>query len=345
MISVFKKYCSYYYSKKLNYFYYKVEQDHFFSSLLSTYELNRIKKEKNISPNAINEDENIEEEYLENNYYITKEMSNKIIEKYLSGVDLTSNKEDKKNGNLKFIEMHGKNELNIILGLKLPGVNSIITSIIQKFKKEINIYRFQEDKLRTFLESNEIDEIIRKNRDKLNVLINNIFIELERNVLLSEILNTNNNYEKDTFYKLILEDYYTLFIEKIFHIYNKNRINKRTFKDIKKMLKLIIKLRNDYHLNDEIGDPIKMTISSIIWIECYLVEIGNILNIFIKLNSITDNLYGEIEYIINHRNIKNVIQQYTSIVNKILFYGLESILKVMTSKGNIYIEQIKMKLN
>ena len=47
MISVIKRYLSNSYTKKLNILYYKAEQDQFFSSLLSTYELNRIIQEKN----------------------------------------------------------------------------------------------------------------------------------------------------------------------------------------------------------------------------------------------------------------------------------------------------------
>ena len=88
------------------------------------------------------------------------------------------------------------------------------------------------------------------------------------------------------------------------------------------------------------SDSIKIAANSINWIESYDLDISNILEMFSKLNSIVDNLYEQIEEIINKNKIIYEVskrsKEYKSIVNKPLFYGMESILKVTTNE-KIYI--------
>ena len=340
IINVIKRYLLHSYSKKLSLLYKKVEQDQFFSSLLSIDELDKINKEKQKLNEIYNKDEKIKDNEM------IKKIIQKTIDTYLSEID---NKDNIKYEQQKIFEEREVNEINIILGLKLPGINSVITQIIKYFKKEIfKPYRIQEDNLRAFIELDEIEEKVNKYRHKLSVFNNNTFIELNKNITLCKIINNYNYFEKSEFYKLFLEDYYTLFIQKIFrrnnYKENINKIDKNNYYEIKKMLKLIIKIRNNCERDEELRN-----IASLInWIECYSIEIGNILNMFSKLNSIIYILYDEIEKIINNNEIEYAIPNkrqeytdYTSIVNKALFYGMESILKVITSNEYIYDKLIK----
>jgi hypothetical protein len=135
IISVVKKNLVESYLTKLTALYYKADQDQFFSTLLSLNELN-----------SKNDDNN----------KIFEEIINKTKEKYLDQLEMLNSDEpnddenENKNEKKKFeiIEKPGMNEINIIFGLKLPGVKPIISSVVKKFKNHTNKYRKNEDSLR-----------------------------------------------------------------------------------------------------------------------------------------------------------------------------------------------------
>ena len=76
------------------------------------------------------------------------------------------------------------------------------------------------------------------------------------------------------------------------------------------------------------------------WVESYSEEITILQQIFLKLNMKIPELYEQIEDIINSEQIKYEISErnpeYISIVNKIFFLSLDSILRIITSKSEIY---------
>ena len=76
------------------------------------------------------------------------------------------------------------------------------------------------------------------------------------------------------------------------------------------------------------------------WVESYSEEITILQQIFLKLNMKIPELYEQIEKIINSEQIKYEISErnpeYISIVNKIFFLSLDSILRIITSKSEIY---------
>ena len=111
---------------------------------------------------------------------------------------------------------------------------------------------------------------------------------------------------------------------------------------IKKLLELILDIRSksDSAFIDE--DITINTISKINWIEAYSEELTIILTIFLKLNDIINNLYEKIKKVIEDGTIKYEISErnrgYTSFVNKAIFFGIESIIRVVTSNEDIYID-------
>ena len=349
MVSVIQRYLSESYVKKLSILYYKIEKDQFFSSILSENEL-RNKNNDEENNNEIKNDGNENE--------IVKGIINRTRKQYLNNLELfniENEKEEKgeKDENEKnekeyeIIEKQGMNEINIILGLKLPGVKQIISSLIKKFKNEISIkYKKNENSLRDIIEDNDIDNAKNIYKKKLKTFNDSLYVELDKNNIISQI----DKDSKNKFFDLFLEDYYTLFIDKylnktkIFIDNNDDKKNKIDYIKIKKFLKLIVKKRIE---SDEIfkeDEPIKLAVTTINWIESYSLEISNILEMFCKINIYVNDLNGLIEEIINKNQIQYEIskrsKEYTSIVNKPLFYAMESILKV-NSNDKIYKELIK----
>ena len=149
--------------------------------------------------------------------------------------------------------------------------------------------------------------------------------------------------KKKVLFNLFLDDYYTLFIyEKIYKNNNKEKkLNQDEFSSIKKFLELILDIRNNSDCGFYYEDIIENTANKINWIEAYSEELTIILTIFLKLNYIINNLYekiikvfedGTIKYESSERN-----RNYSSLVNKAIFFGIESIIKVVTSNEDIYI--------
>ena len=367
MISIIQRYLSDLYLKKLNLIYFKAEQDQFFSSLLSTEEINemnRKKKENKILNKIEDEDEddedvnkNInkkiidknEENIIEENINV-KEIKKRAKNIYLEKQILFENKED--NDKKYIIEQPGMNKINIILGLNIPGIKNTITSIIQKFNNDLfESYMQNENLLRdNDLQENEIVTIKEKYNKALKIINESTYIEIDKNEYLFNIRGKDDNkednkednkYIKQELFDLFLDDFYTLFIDKNL---NKNNTEKNIvidYNSIKKILKLIINLRikNDNKYNED--DVIKNTAYIINWVEAYSEELTIILDIFMKLNSIINNIYDLIEEIIKNNLIKyensGRSQEYTTLVNNAIFLGIESLLKVVTSNENIYI--------
>ena len=357
MISVIQRYLSECYTRKLSSLYYKLEQNQFFSTLLSAKELNK-KIIKNNEKENNNEIKNEVEK--ENNF--ANEIIERTREEYLNNLDIINeveenvenaiNKEGEKN--YQIVEKPGMNDINIILGLKLPGVKSIISSIIKKIKNEIlRRYKSNENSLRGRIDENKIDSRIKSYKKKLKVYNEAISLELDKSNIISKI--TNDKDSKNKFFDLFLEDYYILFIDKYLNktkaiidkeenADNKEETkNKIDYYNIKQFLKFIVKKRIESNEIFQENEPIKMTASTINWIESYSLEISNVIEMFYKLNKYVDNLFTLIKDIINNNEIKYEISkrsEYTSIVNKPLFYSMESILKV-TTKDLIYKNLIK----
>ena len=304
------------YKKCLNLLYLKAEKDNFFSSLLSAEE--EIKLNKN-NPNL-----NIFREKTNLKYFENVKINNKI----------------------KIIEEPGKNVLNIILGLKLPGLKPTLDSLLIYIQNEIEKkYKINENKLRSYKGKTASKAIERYNKE-LEILNNSLYNELNKNNLISKIIE-DNEVDSDLVYEFcdtFLEDYYTLFIYKNINNTKENNRNesskKKDIDNIKNMLKYIVELKKD-NKKEEKQNHIKDLAKTLNWIQCYSDEITTILQMFSKLNTIIEDLLDLIKNVIITGEIKYETtyesNESSSIVNKALFLSMESILRVITSKENIYI--------
>ena len=247
------------------------------------------------------------------------------------------------------------NELNIILGLNLPGIKPTIDYICQRFRNESLLhYKQNENSLRQF--GNWSEEVIQIKRNdfinNLNKLNDFTYYELLKNKIFIKILNKennennnkNNDEKEEKLFNLFLDDYYTLFIyEKIYLNNNKEKkLNQDDLISIKKLLELILDIRYNSDTLFIENDIIKNTASKINWIEAYSEELTIILTIFLKLNDIINDLYEKIKKVIKDGIIKYETSErnrdYTSLVNKAIFFGIESLIRVITSNEDIYID-------
>jgi hypothetical protein len=163
-----------------------IEKEQFFSSLLSVSEIIKISKFKQLNNIVIidNEDENKEEE---KNFLETpriNELLNRTRKIYLEEFNFNDNS-IKEN----FVENPGDNEIEIIFGIKLPGMKTIIESIIKKFKKEIfSLYKSNENSLRSNIDDEDINEKKKLYKDKLASFNDTINIELKKIIYYQKLL-------------------------------------------------------------------------------------------------------------------------------------------------------------
>ena len=364
IICIIKNYLSYLYTKILNIFYFKAEKDHFFSALLSFAELeNLYNQEKNdtnlisiICPEVFGEKIKRKKNNIEMDNTI-KDILQNIAKIYLKNLNYND-------GLIRVTEMPKANNINIILGLNLPGLKPILDRIIKTVRDEIcNKYYQNEINLR---ESQNIGKELENDKiiyyEELARYNNSTLIEIEKEELLHLIENyyIKNENGLYIFYYILLNDYYTLYINNNFYksnnnIRNDNIIrndnnnqneniienneendeNKENSENIKKFLKLLVNLKNKYSKNDNL-DQIQMLANTINWLESYESEITILLKMFSKLNNIVPEILNEINNIILSRLINYEISdrnpEFTSIVNKVFFMGMESLLRVITFK-------------
>ena len=373
MISVIKKYLSSIYTKNLNLLIFKAEKDSIFSSLLSFDEIDNKKMNSNILhlifAELINKDKNIKEKEIDE---IIRKIIKNNLENYFENLIFND-------GSVRINEAIGSNKLNIILGLIIPGVKKILDKIIKKVKDEItNKYYENEINLRCYLNSdedkeNELNEEKQIYFDELNRCNNSTLIDIEKQkfLIMNEKYFNNNPNELNVFYYMLFNDYYTLYINNNLNKSkndkkgnnNENKEEKKeenneqedqeeqeeikdkfNLENTKRFLKLLVYLKNKYS-KWENCTQIQLLANTINWLESYEVEITILLKMFSKLDIIIPDLYYLIEDIIISNKIEYEISErnpeYVSIVNKVFFYGMESILRVITSNISLYTNEEK----
>jgi hypothetical protein len=128
-------------------------------------------------------------------------------------------------------------KLQITLGLILPGMKSCIESLINKFRDGNYLnYKKNERNIRIAKSTNELEKDY---YDKLRNYNQSTMLDFQKEKLFSEIIQKMNENELNIFYNLLLNDYYTLFIDK--HI-NKSKKDQNVF-TLKKVLELLFSLR------------------------------------------------------------------------------------------------------
>ena len=349
IISVIKKYLSKLYTSQLNLLYFKAEKEQFFSSLLSNSlnkkiwqsEVINIKgKEGEINTNTKMED-----------IFEDKTIIEKIAKSYLE--DIAYN-----DGLTRITEKQSSNKIDIIFGLKIPGIKAVFDKIIKSVNENIiKNYRNNENNLRNFFEKEderkkEIENYFNDLKISNNSLVN-ILNKEPRIIKILDIIKSNKE-GNENLYNLIINDYYTLFLS---NNISKKRSKKEEENEEEKLLvidnldnnirflNLMVNLRNDIinkNFNNYINEVeiIDLLANNINWIESYSEEITSLQQIFLKLSMKIPEFFEQIETIIKKKQIAYEISdrnpKYTSIVNEVFFLSLDSILRIITSKEEVY---------
>ena len=119
----------------------------------------------------------------------------------------------------------GTNNIDIIFGINTPGIKSSFDRILKSVKENIvKKYRKNEDMLRMYLEEKDVNEAKNNYFKTLKDLDMSLINLINREDHFINIIN-NNQSENDKLYNLIIDDYYTLFLNKTLKKGN-NRKNK-----------------------------------------------------------------------------------------------------------------------
>ena len=331
-----KEYILKLYQKELSLFFFKAEKDQFFSCLLSNDIDEGMWKSEN-------EDKTIAEKnatiYLKNLIY--------------------------NDGLTRVTAKPGANNVEIILGLKLPGIKPIFDKIFKNIKDN-NLairYRRNENNLRGYFnDKEEEEEEIRKYfrvLDSHEVSIQNIIRGEEQLLKIIEL----NKEKPDHIYNLIISDYFTMFLINNFYKKNIRKEGKEQeeeekeekeekkiiidYDESKKYINLIIKNRNKSkkiykkeNANEEEKDMISKLGKMILFTESYAEDIASLVEMFLELNSKIDKLYEKIEEIIEQKQIQYETSErnpeYTMLINETFFLAMDSILRVIISNDTIY---------
>ena len=336
------------------------EKNNFKYSIFDEYSDDEIEEELNIFPDddeiIINTNQNEEKKKPKNSeiikendkigninmkidkekrYFLGNDIIKELIDFYLEIFDASSSK--------KYSKIIKNNNINILIGLKLPGIKNIIEGLRTYIKTELkNKYLQIENNIRN-LSKEEKDKELQKNKN----ILNNYATSLESEIMSKDLFKFLNqldkeNYSEDLnqFYDWLLNDYFLLFlsdslqdIKYDFHL----------LENYKKFLKKCIKLRfNILEKNDFINSFAK----KILWLESNKGYIDILIDIYKKLSINENNLILKIDKIIDSQEIQYEKSErcpyFTEEFNAPFFFLNESLLKISISDYEIY-KKIKPK--
>ena len=203
-----------------------------------------------------------------------------------------------------------------------------------------------ESKLRKEIKSKNIEKEKIEYKKNLNNLNAKLAKDLNENELIKAIIEDNVHY-KNELIDSFMEDYYIIFINNklgnyIESLYKRNNNYSIDLTELKKVFEFFVKQNESINYNERDYE----TIASIInWFESYSIEITYFLKIYLMLKEYMEDINDKIKKIIEDNKIKyetsERCQEHTLKVNKALFYGFESILKIITSNKDLYIKLLK----
>ena len=336
LLSLIKKYILKIYLSNLNLFFFKAEKAQFFSSLLT-----------NEIDDGLWKDENEDKTIIEKNAKL-----------FLDNLQYNDNL-------TKVTEKLGANKVDIMFGIKFPGIKPIFDRILKFINENITSrYRNNENNLRTILDEETEKEEIQNYFRILNSCDNSANNIIKQEEKLMNIIKSNNEENIEDLYNIIINDYYSLFLNKNLNK-KKNKKEKEgheendekekeqqvakinDFNANKKFIDLMVEKRNlkikiflNQNENEKETDIIKRISQAINFVESYEEEICTLQEMFLKLNPKTINLLEQMVDVIEKKQIEYEISprnpEYTSIVNEVFFLSVDSILRVMISNDEIY---------
>ena len=280
--------------------------------------------------------------------------------KYISYTIDNSFQELNKDQDIKFINQIGCNYITILLGIKIPGIKTII------------------DKLRAFINENQIDnsklsEVYLENENEIRLTSddNNETYEIEINKIKDELKNCEsifyeylksiplfkkislefdkedyNNKDAIEYLNLFFDDYLLVFLSNNFDLSEKDIYTIDLISNFKYLIKHLLKIRfEDYDMKIKADELFKKISRNILWVESNSKYITLTLMIYQKLPFIQELNY-KIEEIISKKEIKYEFGTKrspieTRLVNECFYLLIESMIKIILNDNNLYMKIMK----
>ena len=263
-------------------------------------------------------------------YFLGNKIIEKIIDFYLEKFDLSSTK--------KFDKNIKKNNIKLLLGLKIPGIKNILESIRTFIKTELkNKYSQKENNIRNLCEE-EKDKELQKNKNMLSIYEEELVSEINKKDIFNYLNNLDKEYSNDLnqFYEWLLDDYFLLYLSDCLQDI-KNEFSQ--MENYKQFLKKCISLRFNNQFDD---DPLLSFAKKILWLESNIVYISALLDIYKRLSINEENLLLKIDEIIDSQAIQyersDRCPQFTEEFNSAFFFLTESLLKISITNNEMYIK-------
>ena len=261
--------------------------------------------------------------------------NNKLIQKLIAYYleNLNTNLTERFNKKIK------NNKITLLLGLKLPGIRSILNSFRIYIKTELKDKYYNNEKDIRYIQEDE--ECMKEvNECKRNIKNNqkNMETEINKNELFQQLNEFGKKYPEDckNFYELLLDDYYLIFLSDTLQ---NIKISYNNLQDYKNIIKKMINLRFSEE-EKEMNDNIKSLSMKMVWLESNSEYISILLNMYQLLSLQVYDLFNKIEKIIDNKEVKYEVSKrsphFTEEVNSSFFNIMESLLKIITSDFEIY---------
>ena len=365
MISIIRKYLSNLFKNNFAKFIFKSEKEHFLSPLFlnnlqnflfqninAKYTKKENKRDNNIIEKEINEikienngndkEGNIEKIDKRDLEDFSQNKLIKLLESnYLDKLDISETKDF--NTNMK------KNQIELLIGLKLPGIIDIINKIRLYMKTNVcQKYLKIEQDIRE-LDEESFYRIEGRIRNALNRCVKNVETEIinHESIQNLEKISKENIDDYNQFYELLLDDYFLIFLREIIPDIKNCYSNLKDFINIlKKMIN--IRLENELQMEpNEQTNQIELFSKKVLWVESYSQYISIILNTYQKILPFEKDLFNKMDKIIENKNIQYEISgrspKHIEKYNLPFFYILESLLQVINSDFEIYEKNEKQK--
>ena len=252
--------------------------------------------------------------------------------------------------NVEFINQLGFNQVEVLLGIKIPGISQTIKDIISfindKQNDDISLAEkfFQEENyLRNFDKEYDDEKKLEKNIEKLQNELYNYLLNIP---LFKKIYSDidSSNYKKEdvcNYFNMLYDDYLLNFLSNNFDLSLTDEYNNELIENWKILIKKLVKQRfEEYDDNIVIDEIIKKLSRKILWIESNSKNIILTLLIYKKLFFI-QLLNEKIDEMIKKKQIKYECGTARSPleskkVNECFFIYNESMIKLILRENNLY---------
>ena len=286
--------------------------------------------------NIENKEEDKEEEKIVKNYYLNNKLIKLLIEIYLENVKYSQFTAGKKMKN---------NKVQLLMGLKLPGIFSSLESIINYIKSNVKNKYSNSEKCILYLyqDDQNFERELTLNKNKVKDCQRMTEIEILKNKIFETLNELENKDQRETheFYELLMNDYYLIFLSK-----NLPEINEfyKNIDEYKSLINLMLEqrfIKSNDDINEDEVYPIKAITKKILWIETYSQYISILLNIYRKISEFEEggDLLSKIKVLINNKEI--LLEQdekrnpyYTIDIKSPFYYISEALLRLSINKLN-----------